>query len=148
MDRESFQQRGKLTLEEKKFVAWVLAKEAKNIEQEQTKAIDRYGLNRSGIMRNRRTYFIRGAGSWMSGALDISIVKYLRFHDMRRDNIKGGYYTIFGNHEEKATRKRRRQYHLYNKIVFGRMNAIAARLNVGFTEEVKNQLAQEYEIPL
>ena len=148
MDRESFQQRGKLSLEEKKFVAWVLAKEAKNIEQEQTKAIDKYNLNRSGIMRNRRTYYIRGAGSWMSGFLEISIVKYLRFHDMRRDKMAGGYYTIMGNQNEKATRKRRRQYHLYNRIVFGRMNAIAARLNVGFTEEIKQQLAQEYEIPL
>ena len=148
MDKESFQQRGKLSWEEKKFVAWVLAKEAKVIEEEQTKAIDKYDLNRSGIMRNRRTYSVRGAGSWMSGALDISIVKYLRFHDMRKDHIKGGYYTIMGDHNEKATKKRRRQYHLYNRIVFGRMNAIAARLNVGFTEQIKKQLAEEYKIPL
>ncbi|HPE43112.1 MAG TPA: hypothetical protein PKV88_03440, partial [Bacteroidales bacterium] len=112
----------------------------------QTKAIDKYDLNRSGIMRNRRTYSIKGAGNWMSGTLDMSFVKYLRFHDMRRDNIKGGYYTIMGN--EAATRKRLRQYHLYNRIVFGRMNAIATRLNVGFTDAIKKQLAEEYKIPL
>ena len=89
----------------------------------------------------------------MSGFLELSFVKYLRFHDMKPKNRfsssnkrADGYYSILG--VEKATRTRRRQYHLYNRIIFGRMSAIAARLNVGFTEEVKKQLAEDYEIPI
>lgn len=148
MEKRSFQQRGKLSLEEKKFVSLVLTKEAKNIKKQQDKVIAMHNLTLSGIMNNRRTYSIRGAGSFMSGALDISVIKYLRFHDMRRDNIKGGYHTIFGDHKEKATKKRRRQYHLYNKIVFGRLNPIANQLMYGFTEQVKRELSENYNIPI
>ena len=143
--RERFGMRGKLNFDQRKFIAHVLAIEGNIIYDEQTKAIDKYGLNRSGIMRKQRGYRIRGTASFTNPHLEVYFVKYLRFHDMRRDNMRGGYHTIFG---EEATKKRRRQYHLYNRIVFGRMNAIANRLMYGFTEEVKRELAAEYNIPI
>ncbi len=153
MDKAKFQARGNLSFEEKKFVSWVLSKEANIIEQMQTDAINKYDLNRTGLMKNARTYRIKGAGGYMSGHLEISFVKYLRFHDMKpKERISssekrlGGYYSIMGS--ERATKKLRRQYHLYNKIVWGRMNALTYQLNVGFTEQVKKQLAEEYQIPI
>jgi len=126
-------------------VARVLAIEGKEIWDEQTAAIDKHGLYRAGLMKEGRGFSVKGAGSFYNGNLEVHFVKYLRFHDMRRRNNPKHADSILG--VERATRSRRRQYHLYNRIVFGRMNAISNRLMFGFTEKVKQELAQEYDIP-
>lgn len=144
--RENFSERGKLSTIEKRFVAQVLSSEGNKIWDEQTRAIDKYGLYREGIMRNQRGYRLKGDSSFYNGNLEVYFVKYLRFHDMRKDKMVKPAVSILG--VEKATKERRRQYHLYNRIVFGRMNSISARLMWGLTEDVKQQLAQEYNIPI
>ncbi len=146
--RQNFSGRGKLSFEEKKFVGQVLAIEGQIIYDEQTKAIQQGNLNRAGIMANHRGFSVKGAGSFANGWLEIHFVKYLRFHDMTRDRLPGKTTIFSGKYEERATKGRRVQYHLYNRIVYGRMNAIANRLMYGFTEQVKQQLAEEYQIPV
>ena len=147
MNRSDFSARDKKpTIAERRFIAQVLATEGKNIHDEQTAAIEKHNLHREGLLRARRGYSVKGAGSFYSGHLEIHFVKYLRFHDMKQKNNPKAATSILG--VEKATRTRRQQYHLYNRIVFGRMNAIANKLMYGFTEEVKQQLSEEYQIPI
>lgn len=126
-------------------MAHVLAIEGKNIIEAQTKAIEEYDLNRTGIMKNRRNYKVTGVGSFANPHLEIYYVKYLRFHDMRRDKIPGYRATIFG---EEATKKRRRQYHIYNRIVWGHYNNIIRELRFGYNDRVRERLAKQYNIEI
>ncbi len=147
MNRSDFSARDKKpTIAERRFIAQVLATEGEKINQEQSAAIEKHNLYREGLLKDRRGYSVKGTGSFYSGHLEVHFVKYLRFHDMKRVNNPKAAVSILG--VEKATRSRRQQYHLYNHIVFGRMNAIANKLMHGFTEEVQQQLAEEYQIPL
>ncbi len=147
MNRSDFSARDKKpTIAERRFIAQVLATEGEKINQEQSAAIEKHNLYREGLLKDRRGYSVKGTGSFYSGHLEVHFVKYLRFHDMKRVNNPKAAASILG--VEKATRSRRQQYHLYNRIVFGRMNAIANKLMYGFTEEVKQQLAEEYQIPV
>jgi len=65
--RQQFSERGKLSLEEKKFVARVLAIEGKEIWDEQTAAIDKHGLYRAGLMNESRGFSVKGNGSCSAG---------------------------------------------------------------------------------
>lgn len=138
--RQRFSDRGNSSILEKKFIARVLEIEGRQIIDEQSKTIDKHGLIRDRLMRERRGFRVNEAGSFFAGNLEIYFVKYLRFHDMKRRILK------HASDKRKST-KRIRSYKLYNPIVFGRLNAIASRLMFGFTEEVKNELAQEHNIP-
>jgi hypothetical protein len=147
MNRSDFSARDKKpTIAERRFIAQVLATEGKEILEEQSAAIEKHNLYREGLLSDRRGYSVKGAGSFYSGHLEIHFVKYLRFHDMKRKNNPKAAATILGF--EKATRSRRHQYHLYNRIVFGHMNSITNQLMHGFTDEIKSKLSGEYQIPV
>lgn len=117
-----------------RYIDSVLTEEGKIIFTMQGDAIERYGLVREGLMKKERGFKVTAQN------LEMHVIKYLRFHDMKGKKQA----VIFG---EKATRGRRQQYHLYNRIVFGRLNAISNKVMYGFTEAIRNQFKAEYNIP-
>lgn len=116
--RERFKSRGRLSLIERKFIAQVLAEEGREIERLQTKAINRALVKRSGHLLEDRSFDVS------DNELEIRFRHYLRFQDMRNKS------------------------YIYNRIMFARFNAIKLRLMYGFTDEIKKQLAAEYNIPI
>lgn len=142
--RENFSQRGKQSLLEKKFISKVLNEEGKEIINSQTKVIAKSGrLFDTGFMSNNRFFNVSGSNNH-NGDLRISFPHYLRFHDMKKRNTKQSAFAVFS--ATKSRSKRKKQYHLYNRIVFGRMNAIISQMQFGFTEEMKNELSGELNI--
>lgn len=115
-----------------KFVQNVLQEEAAAIEQQQARVINRFGLKDSGNMLTDRTHSVKAEGG--SGSVELKFRIYLRFHDMKK---KPG-----------ANGKRAKAFPLYNKVLFGHLAEIQKRLQFGFTEKVKQQLAGELQIPI
>lgn len=140
---DRFEARGKESLLEKRYIAKVLAYEANEIWKEQGKAIDYYGLNKTGLMKHSRRWRLVGQGDFYNQHLEIYFVKYLRILDI--DPKRRREVTILG---ERDSKKRRRQYHIYNRIVFGHLNEITKRLAFGFTEEVRASIATELNIEI
>lgn len=104
-----------------------------NILSEQDAAIAEYDLNRTGLLKSRARRFFQVdiEGEGIKGTL--SVLKYLRFLDMK----------------ELQNMKRRQRYSLYNRIVFGNIyGGYIPQLRYGFTDTVKQELAQEYKIEL
>lgn len=104
-----------------------------NIVSEQDALISEYDLNRTGLLKSKaKRYFqvdIEGEG--IRGTL--TVLKYMRFLDMK----------------ELQNMKRRKQYQIYNRVVFGNIyGGYIPQLRYGFTDSVKQELAQEYKIEL
>lgn len=114
----------------------ILDEEGARILEEQDEVISRFELNRTGLMKESRRLRVRGISGNEQMGMVLSMVKYLRFQD-----IVGSKKTILGI--EEATKKRRKEYHLYNRIVFGGYNRIMSRLMFGFTDDVKSEIKEQ-----
>ena len=92
-------------------------------------------------MQDKLNYAVEGSTDKYSGDLQISFIKYLRFLDMKKKHQSG-------KTEKGKLIKRRRQYHIYNRIIFGHYSEIYTQLAYGFTEEVKAQLRADLKLPI
>jgi len=116
-----------------KFISNVLSETFTNILKEQDKAIDDYNLNKTGLLRSRAKRHFSVNMIDKGAKATLSVLKYLRFLDMR----------------ELKNMHRRRQYHLYNRILYGHIyNPMLAKLFTGYTEEIKQQIAKQHTIEL
>lgn len=116
-------------LSKTEFTQQVVQEEFAAIMQEQGQAIQDFGLFKSGEMFRKRHFSVSVVGPGVIGTL--AIVPYLRFLDMK--NLQN--------------MKRRKQYHLYNRIVFGHLyGSMLKKLAFGYTEDIKNQIVGEFDI--
>lgn len=98
------------------------------IEQEQNFDFNEEKIK--AVKNSLRHFSVDVKGSGIKGTMRIH--KYTRYLDMK---------TLRG--------ERRKQFHLYNRLVFGALYVgYIPKLKFGFTESVKNQLAGEYNIEL
>lgn len=107
-----------------KFLRGTLQEEGEFIVDFQDEIIDRYLEEHSSVLRSRRGFSVDPSGEGYR--LNIHFVKYLRFLDIK------GKQGVAQN-----------QLMLYNRVVFGRLNSIAGKLQYGYTEDIK-QLLQKY----
>lgn len=110
---------------EKKFLQGTLQEEAEFIIDYQDEIIDRYLQEREGTLRKSRGFKVQASGEGFR--LDIHFVKYLRFID-----IKG------------KSGVAKDQLILYNRVVYGRLNSIANKIQYGYTDDIKALLANYY----
>jgi len=109
-----------------KFLRGTLQEEGEFIVDFQDEIMARYLDERSGTLKSQRGFSVQPSGEGYR--LDIHFVKYLRFLD-----IKGKQ----GVDKSQLT--------LYNRVVFGRLGAIAGKLQYGYTEEIKSLLQKYYD---
>jgi hypothetical protein len=112
------------------FVSKLLAKEAKAIGAEQARVVAEWNLFKSKslyrllINQEQGHFSINNAEGGQK--LTVHYLKYLRFLDIPK------------------IRKRRKEYHLYNRIVFGHLyRPLLQGLRFGFTDEVKAAISEE-----
>jgi hypothetical protein len=108
-----------------RYVDKVLEQDAEYIAQLQSKAVDQYNLFETGELKRslQGNFTVEGSNS---KTLRMRYVKYMRFLDM------------------KSVRSKRKQYHLYNKILFGVLyNRTYRKLIYGYTEAVKKEIMNE-----
>mgnify|MGYP003630849107 CR=1 FL=1 len=142
MDKQRVSSRNSESLLEQRYIDKILNQEGKAIWKAQKAAISKYGLKRhSGQLQDKLNYVVEGSTDKYSGDLQISFIKYLRFLDMKKKHQSG-------KTEKGKLIKRRRQYHIYNRIIFGHYNEIYTQLAYGFTEEVKAQLRADLKLPI
>gem|GEM_PF-6674464 len=127
---------------EQRYIDKILNQEGKAIWKAQKAAISKYGLKRhSGQLQDKLNYAVEGSTDKYSGDLQLTLIKYMRFLDMKKK-------LVGTKREDGKLVKRRRQYHIYNRIVFGHFNEIYTHLAYGFTQEVKAQLRADLDIPI
>lgn len=131
--RESFSTSGakRTGFVKSRFMEEVTREEFEAILQEQDEVINDYNLNKTGLLKSRakRYFSINVIGGGVKATL--TILKYLRFLDMK----------------ELRSMKRRKQYHLYNRIVFGHLyGPYRQKLMYGLTIDVVDRIKAEYEI--
>jgi hypothetical protein len=108
-----------------RYVEKVLTEDAEYIAQEQTKLVSAYNLFETGALKSslQGNFTVQGDNA---KTLRMRYVKYMRFLDM------------------KSVRSKRKQYHIYNKILFGVLyNRTYRKLIFGFTETVKQEIISE-----
>jgi hypothetical protein len=147
MDKQRIQARGKESVLQKRFLSKVLKEEGTSILEKQTRVIDKDQLIVSRRLKVNREFKTAESPGDFSGTLSIRFPIYLRFLDMkpkpnRLRRLKG---RVGSKQRVKAKRK---QYHLYNRIVFGHFSEIQKRLSYGLSDSVKVVLLEQYEIEI
>ncbi|MBI9052459.1 MAG: hypothetical protein JEY96_01495 [Bacteroidales bacterium] len=114
-----------------RFIAQVLDRDAKFINKEQAQVVQDYNLfgpNKKlyqTLINQSQGHFSLSVNE-SSAKLTLRYLKYLRFLDI------------------KDVKKNRANYHLYNRIVFGRIyNETLAGLKYGYTKSVQQGLEAE-----
>ncbi len=115
----------------KRFVTQIFDRDAKFIGKEQAQVVEDYNLfGKNKVMYNtlinqsQGHFDVKAEGT--GGSLTMHYLKYLRFLDI------------------KDVRRKRSSYHLYNKIVFGRIyNETISGLKYGYTKAVKQGIEDE-----
>lgn len=108
------------------FAGKLLRSQAKEIEEEQLQVVNDYNLFDSGDMAKQLKGHFDVDAQEDGASLTLNHVKYLRFLDI------------------KSVRRKRKSYHLYNRIIFGHLyNQILGGLKYGYTDEVKAEVEQE-----
>lgn len=119
------QSRNNKRIIEQKYIDRVLREEADNIFAAQDRLISRHNLTSKIPEINRRRFTVK------TNVLEVVHPLRERFIDMRRTRgIKG------------------RTVPLHNKVIFGHFNNIVYRIAFGFTEDIKNEIANHYQIQL
>lgn len=116
-----------------KFIEQATREAFANIFSEQDSIIEENGLSRNGSLDNldKRRYRINVENEGVSGSM--TIPKRMRFIDMKR--LRG--------------KRNPMNLPIYNRTVFGTIyGSLIPELRFGFTESVKQQIAQEYKIEL
>jgi len=113
----------------KEFVRRVLDEQAKELNNRQTKAIERYLTFRSGQLLNERKVQVEGGGDSMDGKLVLTIPVHGRFMDMKLKNMR------------KTNRARLTK--IYNSPSMAVFNATGKKLMYFFTKEVAAQINHE-----
>lgn len=108
---------------EKKFIEQVLSKEANNMRLAQDEIFN--SRNIPDVIRSARSFFV--SGNKLTHKHDIR----QRFDDMKRVRFRS----------QKPTKA-------HNKVIWGHFNTIIFKLAYGFTEDVKNEIANNYNIEL
>ena len=109
----------------KKFLQGTLQEEGEFIIDYQDEVIDRHIDEQKGTLRRLRGFKVQASGEGFR--LDIHFVKYLRFLDMKgKDGVK------------------KDQLNLYNRVVYGRLNSIANKIQYGYTDDIKALLEKYY----
>ena len=106
-----------------KFIERVLNDEAKNIVAAQNKVLNARNSNSKNLIISSRTYQVS------QGSLEFTHAMQQRFIDMKR---LGG--------------RKKKPVQVHNKILYAHFNNIIASLKFGFTDDVKNLIANEYNI--
>lgn len=110
---------------EQKFIDRMLKEEAHEIFRAQDRIISRHNVTKMVPEITRRRFSVS------NNRLTVTHPIRQRFIDMK--NIRG---------------QRQRSIQIHNKIVYGHFNNIIKKLAFGFTEDVKNMIAQEHKIQL
>ena len=116
-------QRNRKKIIEQKFIENVLKAEAKNIKEAQDMAFDK--SKTSNVIRGARVFSV--SNNTLTHRHDIR----QRFDDMKKVRFR----------KQKPTKA-------HNKIIWGHFNRIIFKMAYGFTEEVKKQLAEQYNIEI
>lgn len=125
----------KVKIEElrRRFLQETLEDNADIIYQEQEREAAAKLVKRTGNLTSKRTRSIEPKGQ-AGQALELGVIKYLRFHDIRgrdtRNRRKGSFK------RPKETSKSKKAVQIYNRIIYGRLANIAGRVQYGFTQEI------------
>jgi hypothetical protein len=114
----ALRQKSENSILEARFIRQKLQETANEIDREQRKRMA--GFNSS--FWNQRTFNVT------DNEMELSHLKVHRFVDMRNRTLKDG------------TKKPKKSYAIYNRIVMGNYSQLTKELAFGFTEEIKNQL--------
>lgn len=106
------------TILEAQFIRMKLKEMADDIDSEQKKRI---GTFRSEFWKER-TFSVT------DNVMNMQHLKVHRFIDMKTITLKDG------------TKKKKKFYPIYNRVVMGQYNQLTKELAYGFTEEIKNSL--------
>lgn len=106
-----------------KFIEQVLKEEAKNIESAQDDIFS--SRNISNVIRSTRSFFV--SNTTLTLRHDIR----QRFDDMKKVRFR----------KQKPTGA-------HNKVIWGHFNNIIFKLAYGYTKDVKNQIANQYNIEI
>ncbi len=110
------------------FVSSVLRETAEKIRQQQQKTAVDWGLFETGELYKMLVGHFSVGNIEGGGKLDMHYLTYARFLDMKNPRRQ----------------VRKQGYHIYNRIVFGRLyNSALPRLKYGFTDDIKAQIAAE-----
>ncbi|MCD8435867.1 hypothetical protein LNJ03_11240 [Tenacibaculum dicentrarchi] len=115
--------RSKKNIIEQKYIDQVLREEASNIEKAQNVIFS--NRNTPAVIRNKRSFTIN------NGTLTHRHDIRQRFEDMRRVRFR----------KQKPTKA-------HNKVIWGHYNNMIFKLAYGLTQDVKNQIANDYKIEL
>jgi uncharacterized protein (UPF0335 family) len=110
---------------EAKYIDEVLREEAINIKQEQNDVFNDFKEGGFGTIKSQRAFSVA------NNTLSHRHLIRQRFIDMKR--IKG---------------KGQKPVPVHNKIIWGHFNNIIFKLAYGFTEDVKQSIARNYQIEL
>jgi hypothetical protein len=114
----ALRQKSENSILEARFIRQKLQETANEIDREQRKRMA--GFNSS--FWNQRTFNVT------DNEMELSHLKVHRFVDMRNRTLKD------------VTKKPKKSYAIYNRIVMGNYSQLTKELAFGFTEEIKNQL--------
>lgn len=107
------------------FITRVLQDEAKSIVEAQNRVLNAKNPKSKDLIIASRTYHVS------QNSLEFTHALQQRFIDMKRI---GG--------------RKKKPVPLHNKVLYGHLNNIIAQLKFGFTDDVKNLIANEYNIHL
>ena len=116
-----------------RFVSQILERDARFIAKEQAKVVEDYDLfgpekQLYGMLINQSQGHFTISAQGASASITLKYLKYTRFLDI------------------KDVRRKRDSYHLYNRIVFGRIyNETIQGLRYGFTRAVRETMISEIE---
>lgn len=113
------------------FIKRILKEEGQEIDRDQLAAIDKYLQFRTGRLRNDRKQTVEHDGGF-DGQLTLTHPIRERFLDIKPKNL-----------DQRKKRKRRKAYPIHNRIIFGRLNKIAYKLNYGLTQEVADEIKSD-----
>jgi hypothetical protein len=114
----ALRQKSENSILEARFIRQKLQETANDIDRAQRKAMAGFGSS----FWNQRTFNVT------DNEMELSHLKVHRFVDMRNRTLKDG------------TKKPKKSYAIYNRIVMGNYSQLTKELAFGFTEEIKNQL--------
>lgn len=115
------------------FTVRILSEGAKTFKQEQTSAIDQYGLEHTGDMRSKRPISSQASGDGASFTMSFPV--YLRFLDMKRST---------SGKKKKAAPK----FPIYNRLIMGNLSRIERRLMSEYSSAVIESLPPDLSIEL
>ncbi len=129
------------TLIKKAFVKKILTEEGETFDKNQSAAIGKLLNFHSHKLETGRSYSVT-SGNELDGKLTMSIPAYGRVLDIKPKNRK---YSSINRKNLNDRRVKRKAYPIYNRFVFGHYNTIAYRLMYGLTNEVADNIKNQFK---